>query len=91
MAWTAPQEALIATILGPELRTRLDANQTNTIVKLFDPTTPALAKQLLMQRLNALKTKNQADLQALPGKIATLQTQLTDENTLIDSILATLV
>lgn len=90
MAWTAAQEKLVSDLLGPELRNRLETNMTNTISKLFDPATPALAKQFLTQRLNALKTADQAALAALPAQTANTTTALNNEIALIESVLATL-
>lgn len=91
MSWTLAQETLIASILGPELTSRLEKSQTNTIVKMFDPTTPAVAKQLLAQRLNTLKSADQAELAALPARTTATQDALNAEIALIDSILPTLV
>ena len=91
MAWTPQQEALVTAILGPELAKRLENNQTATIAKLFDPATPAMAKQFLSQRLNALKTADQATIAALPAQTNTAIATLNAEITLIDSVLATLV
>jgi len=90
VAWTPEQEKLVTDVLGPELQKRLEANQTNTITKLFDPAAPALAKQFLTQRLNALKTADQAALAALPAQTQTTTNTLNAEIALIDSVLATL-
>lgn len=91
MAWTTEQENLIAELIAPELATRLDKNQNNTIARLFDPTTPALAKTLLTQKLNALKAFNNSEIAALPGRTTTAINALNAKNTLIDSVLLTLV
>lgn len=91
MAWTTAQEDLVARLIGPELYSRLDKNQSNTIARLFDPTTPALAKALLSQKLNALKTFDQSEVAALPARTTAAQNALNAEIALIDSVLATLV
>ena len=91
MAWTTEQENLVAKLIGPELASRLDKNLANTIARLFDPATPALAKALLTQKLNALKTFDQSEVAALPGRTTTAINALNAEITLIDSVLATLV
>lgn len=90
MAWTTEQETLVAKLIGPELTSRLDKNLTNTIARLFDPATPALAKALLSQKLNALKVFDQSEVAALPGRTTLAIDALNAEITLIDSVLATL-
>lgn len=90
MAWTTEQETLIAKLIGPELSTRLDRNMTNTIARLFDPATPALAKQFLAQKLNTLKTANQTEIAAIPARATASIAALNAEISLIDSVLLTL-
>lgn len=87
MAWTTAQEKLIGDIIAAEIIKRLEANQTSTVAMIFDPGLPNAAKNLLKNRLNAMKTADQAELAALPQRQLDAAAFFNGRVSLIDSIL----